>query len=393
MTLSRRGQAIALIVVLASVASVPLSGCASGSGQRQPRDMTLSAASAEPAAVPVPGLQVSPGQFVSLRLASSAGQSSGPSGSLDVALSDVRTGAVVRRLLPATTSTGMSVSGLALDRAGDLWITYSKGPDYAGDTASGDPQPHTCASQIDVVHAGTGRVTVFLRTGNNTLISDARPSPDGTELVYTESACIAYFDSYLRVTDLRTSRSWTIAQALPACHLLTGPAWSADARTLLVDYGPDSQPGGPVQGPCPQWWAGRLVRVDAGVAQSGLSGTSIRADPGCQTDAVAGDADGGMLAVEECGTAPEYLNGPADLLVLDNSSRAVRRFPLGDCADGSGIAVDQAGTSALISAYMNCGPGGSGPVTRLWEYADGRLRPVTSISGETGGALTMLAWP
>jgi hypothetical protein len=233
-------------------------------------------------------------------------------GFLEVALGDVRTGAVVRRLLPASASSGMQVSGLALDRAGDLWITYSEGPAYGADVAGGDPRPYTCAGEIDEVHADTGCVTVFLRTGGNVLISGARPSPDGTRLAYTESACTAYYDAHLRVTDLRSGRSWTIGQSAPHCHLLTSPAWSANGRDLLVGYGPPGQTAysGP-QGTCPAWSAGRLVQLDALTGQPGLAGTTVPADPGCQITSVAGDTGGGMLAIEGCGTAPEYTDGPA----------------------------------------------------------------------------------
>jgi hypothetical protein len=67
-----------------------------------------------------------------------------------VALGDVRAGAVVRRLLPASAGTGMQVSGLALHRAGDLWITYSRLP-RAGDPAVGVSRRHTPA---DHYHPG-----------------------------------------------------------------------------------------------------------------------------------------------------------------------------------------------------------------------------------------------
>ena len=335
---------------------------------------------------------VPPGQFVSLRFAPAGQQSPGPMGFLEVALGDVRTGVVVRRLLPASAD-GMQVSGLALDRAGDLWVTYSKGPAYGGDVAGGDPRPDTCANEIDEVHAGTGRVTVFLRTGDNVLLSGARPSPDGTRLVYIESACVAYYDAYLRVADLGSGRSWTIGQNLPRCHLLTSPAWSVNGRELLVGYGPPGQSGysGP-QGTCPAWSAGRLVRLDALTGQPGLAGTTVRADPGCQITSVASDAGGGVLAIEGCGTAPEYTSGAARLPVLSASSHPVGRLSLGRCADGSELAVNQAGTGTLISVYLYCNPPGHpGPVTRLWEYRGGTLRLITSIPGDTSGA-RMMAW-
>jgi hypothetical protein len=380
--------------LLGVAAAVLLTACAHGTGHAsgQSRATAGPSASAEPAAARVPGWRVPPGQFVSLRFAPAGQQSPGPMGFLEVALGDVRTGAVVRRLLPASAGGGMQVSGLALDRAGDLWVTYSKGPAYGGDVAGGDPRPDTCANEIDEVQAGTGRVTVFLRTGDNVLLSGARPSPDGTRLVYIESACVAYYDAYLRVTDLGSGRSWTIGQNLPRCHLLTSPAWSVNGRELLVSYGPPGQSGysGP-QGTCPVWSAGRLVRLDALTGQAGLAGTTVRADPGCQITSVASDA-GGVLAIEGCGTAPEYTSGPARLLVLSASSHPVGRLSLGKCADGSELAVNQAGTDTLISAYLYCNPPGHpGPVTRLWEYRGGTLRLITSIPGDTSGA-RMMAW-
>jgi hypothetical protein len=108
-----RGAAGAL---LALVAAVLLTGCAPGTGQAggQPRATAgtwATAASAEPAAAPVPGWRVSPGQFVALRFAPAGQQADGPLGFLEVALGDVRTGAVVRRLLPASAGSGMQVSG------------------------------------------------------------------------------------------------------------------------------------------------------------------------------------------------------------------------------------------------------------------------------------------
>ena len=182
-------------------------------------------------------------------------------GFLEVALGDVRTrccGPAASRLRPAAACRFR----LALDRARDLWITYSKGRADGGDVAGGDPRPDTCANEIDEAH-GPGRVTVFLRTGDNVLISGARPSPDGTRLVYTEAACAAYFDAHLRVTDLGSGRSWTIGHSVPRCHLLTSPAWSATARTRSSATGRPARPANSrPQGTCPAWPAGRLVQLD-----------------------------------------------------------------------------------------------------------------------------------
>jgi hypothetical protein len=325
---------------------------------------------------------VGPDQFVSLRDTASDDEV--------VALSDVPTGKLVRDLLPAVTASGMQVTGLAVDHAGDVWITYSKGPAYQNDTSGGDPKPGSCANQVDVVHAGTGRVTVALRTAGNVLIWGAQPSPDGRELVYRESPCTGYEETYLSVTSLFSEQHWSIGQGLPDCHLLAGAAWSMNGKTLLTDYGPAAQPYsyGVNSGACVQWWAGRLVQVNASTAQQGLAGRTVLADPNCQIDAVSSMADGGALAVEGCGGGPEFMTGPVSLLVIGADGRIARRLPLGACADGADIAMDQAGTAALVSAYLSCGTDHS---TQLWEYRDGALRHVLGLPGD-GGAMTMLAW-
>jgi hypothetical protein len=361
-----------------ALAITVLAGCGSAAG---PQRAALTATGS--AAGPVPGWRLSAGQFVSERYSSD--------GTQFITLSDAATGAVVRRLLPATASGGMQVTGLALDRGGDLWITYSKGPDYQGDVSNGDPRPGSCANQVDVVHAGTGLVTVALRTGGNVLIWGAQPSPDGRELVYRESGCTAYETSYLQVKGIWSEQHWSIGQGLPDCHLLAGAAWSVNGRTLLVDYGPPTTPYSydPSPGGCPQWWAGRLVRVSAEIGQSWLAGPTVLADPGCQIDAVGGTNGGGALAIEGCGGGPDFNSGPVRLLIIGADGRIARRMTLGACADGSEIAMNQVGTAALIGTYFGCDP--AGQVSRLWEYRDGTLRTITSMPGN-GGAEGMLAW-
>ena len=102
----------AIAALLAVAAAVLLTACAHGTGQAggQPRATAGTWASAEPAAAPVPGWRVLPGQFVSLRFAPASQQAQGPMGFLEVALGDVRTGAVVRRLFPASASSGTGFS-------------------------------------------------------------------------------------------------------------------------------------------------------------------------------------------------------------------------------------------------------------------------------------------
>ena len=363
-----------LVIIAAALSVAACASASTGTASLDARPVTA-----------VPHWDVGPDQFVSLRY--------GTKGNQFIALSDVSAGALVRDVLPATAANGMQVTGLALDHAGDLWITYSKGPSYAGPAISSGPaipRPHTCANQVDVVHTGTGRVTVALRTGDNVLIWGAQPSPDGRELVYRESACTAYEDSYLEIKNLFSEQQWSIGQDLPECHLLAGVAWSANGRGLLADYGPASQPFRYSQATngCTQWWAGRLVQVSASAPQRGLAGTTVLADPGCQIDAVGGTADGGALAVEGCGGGPEFDSGPVSLLVIGANGRIDRRLSLGGCADQAQIAMNQADTAALVSVYFSCAP----PTTDVWEYRDGTLRPVLRAPGN-GGAISMLTWP
>ena len=246
---------------------------------------------------------------------------------------------------------------------------------------------------IAILHAATGRITTFLRTGDNVLISGAVPSPDGRLLAYSESGCATgYFDSYLRVTDLGTGRSWTIGQGLPRCHLITSPSWSTDGQALIVGYAPATLPAYTgQQGTCSVPRRERLVSLPAAAAQTGLAGRTAGADPGCQITSAAGTAGGGMLAIEACG-GNGYLSGPARLLVLDARLGLVRRITLGRCTDGNELAADLPGLSVLVSAYLYCNPPGRpGPVTRLWSYRGGVLRPITSVRGDTLG-ISLMAW-
>lgn len=220
----------------------------------------------------------------------------------------------------------MQVTGLSLGHSGNLWITYSKGPVYQNDTAGGDPRPDSCANEIDILHAATGRLSVFLRTGGNVLLSGATPSPDGRLLAYAESGCVTgYFNSYLQVTELSTGRNWTIGQGLARCHLVTNPSWSTDGSALLVGYAPAAAPAytGP-QGTCSAPGPERLVRLNPAAAQAGMNGSVAAAGPGCEITSVAGIAGGGVLAVEACG-GQLYLSGPARLLVLDAHLRQLHR--------------------------------------------------------------------
>lgn len=332
-----------------------------------------------------------PGQFIAVRLAPKGQQRPGPGGFLEVAVSSVKTGAIVRRLLPADRD-GMSVDGLSLDRSGNLWITYSKGPVYQNDLAGGDPKPRSCANEIAILHAAIGRLSVFLRTGNNVLISAATVSPRGGLLAFTESGCATgYLNNYLRITDLRTRHSWTIGRSLARCRFITSPAWSLDGRSLLVAYAPHVGRAytGPL-GTCGAMGPERLVQLTT-AAQPGLAGNSFAGGRSCQITSAAPAAGGRIAVVQACGGS-DYISGAARLLILSAHLRLLRQFTLGRCTDGNELSADRNGRGILVSAYLYCNPPGRpGPVTRLWSYTRGRLRLITSVPGGML-AVSMMTW-
>lgn len=353
-----------------------LAACSSGAGQPAGRGRTPTPASTA-------GVSAR-GDFVAL--ANSAGAPA-------IMLFDSRTGDAVRKLLPGTRD-GMTVTGLSLDRSGNLWITYSSGPRLkAPGLAGGEPEPNTCANEIAVLHASTGRVSVFLHTGDNIQISAASISPDGQQLAYLESGCATgYFNSYIRVTEIASGRSWAIGQQVPRCHAITDPVWTSDGRDLVVAYAPPAAAHwhGP-QGTCQAPLREELVRVPAAAAQPMLRGSVAQAQAHCQITSAAGLAGGQVLAIEACG-GPQYLAGPARLLLYDSRLRLARQLPLGRCTDGNELSADRTGSQVLVAAYLFCNPPGTTPpVTRLWDYRDGALRPVTAVPGG-GSPFRLMTW-
>jgi hypothetical protein len=97
------------------------------------------------------------------------------------------------------------------------------------------------------------------------------------------------------------------------------------------------------------------------------------------------------MAIEGCGGQGGIL-GPAVLLVLDAHLRLIRQVALERCTDGNELSIGQADGSVLVSAYLYCNPPGKpAPVTRLWNYADGKLRLIMGVPGGTL-AVSLMTW-
>jgi hypothetical protein len=308
-----------------------------------------------------------------------------------VMLGDAATGRLLGRLLPPALGP-MAAQGAAVARDGGVWVTYGKPAAALGRTAGGDPQAHTCAGEIVVLRAGAApRVSVWLRAGDNVTLGQAVPSPDGRLVAYTEAGCAtAPSGQFLRVTDLRTRRSWTIGAGLPGCHLFTTPAWSADGRQLAEGYAaanrPYDTPGGMCTGPQTE----RLLRLDARAPQRGASGEVSSPDGNCQVQSAAGLAGGGTLVLEQCGRSLNPAKDFAALLPLSAGGRPGRQASLGRCTFTRQLAPDGGGRHVLVSAAVDCASSVASSGYRLWSYAGGQRRLVAA--GRPGTWQWPLAW-
>lgn len=307
-----------------------------------------------------------------------------------VDLADAATGRDLGRLLPVTWA-GMRAQGVSVDRGGDVWVTYSTGP-RRGSPGLSFPKPHTCGNEIVRLSAhGAPRESVYLRTGDDVLIGQAVPSPDGRLLAYTGQGCTDGRNGlYLRVTDLRTGKSWTIGRGLPGCHVLTTPAWSADSRQLIEGYAAANPPYNLGPNACNGPGTERLLRLGARLPQPGAAGQVSSPGGNCQVTAAAGLPGGGALALEDCGRSQDYSKDFAALLPFGADGRPGPQVPLGRCTAPGHLTADQSSGDVLLSARVDCDPTSiRSPVsTQLWTYSGGRARLAATTQG-----MDLWEWP
>jgi hypothetical protein len=315
-----------------------------------------------------------------------------------VELGDAATGAITGKLVPALYD-GMHADGAAVGRDGTVWVTYSKGPAVRQvGFGPGFAQPGTCGNEIVEwnLQGATPRAAVYQRSGDNVLLGQAVPSPDGQLLAYTEQPCeLTARGVYLRVTAVSGGKTWTIGQRLPGCHVLTTPAWSAGGTQLLEGYAAANQPyGNDVSDFCTGPGTERLLRLDATTSQPGVSGQVTSPDGNCQAESVAGLAGGGALVLQSCGRSQDYARDFAALLVVAADGQRQQAISLGGCSQPGQLAGDSSGGSVLATATVDCTPTSS---TRpritddLWDYSGGRLRLVAAAPATDRGP-AQVAW-
>jgi hypothetical protein len=385
--------------VLAStvLAGLAIAGCTASS---QPAAALSPAASASsgtggPAGPLASADGAAPRDFVAL-VGTPAARAPEPA-SAGLYLGSAATGTIAtRRLIPAVYD-GMRADGAAVGRDGNVWATYSKGPaivpDGFGPTIF---SPDTCGDAVVEwnLQGSTPRATVYQRSGDNVLLGQAVPSPNGQLLAYTEQPCnINGTGVYLRVTDVSSKRSWTIGQALPGCHILSTPAWSADGTQLLEGYAAANLPYNAGADFCTGPQTERLLRLDALAAQPGAAGQVTSPDGNCQVNSVAGLAGGSTLVLEGCGRSQDYALDFGALLVVGPDGRHQRTIRFGACSGGRQLAGDASGGSVLIAGTTDCDPASarSRLTSDLWDYSGGRLRLIAATP-ESGREPNVIAW-
>lgn len=299
-----------------------------------------------------------------------------------------RTDGSVERVLMSTKRGDLMVNGLAL-RGQELFVTYSAGPRCSSGVAGCGPQPGTCGAEVDRVDLSTDARSVVWKVGRDTLLAGGEPSPDGTRIAALTSPCVpSYFNQHLVVRDLANGATVTIGGALPRCHVLGSPAWTGDGKHLVVAYAPatGAAPYSGSDGTCTSTATTSLLKVDARTGQPGIDGVRRAAPSGCTYWSVAARA-GDVYAVVGCG--PLGIHGPASVQRLTDDLVPQRTWPIGNCTDGSSIAINKTG-SVLVAAYLFCNPplahqAPTDPVTVLDRIdADGLQR----VSAAPGGTTT-----
>jgi hypothetical protein len=320
-----------------------------------------------------------PDTFVSTRV----GESATGAPTYTVAISDARTGRALRTLYTLP-SDGTRVSGTAIGPDGDIWITVNRGPKMLGHTADGNPQPHTCASIIVTVDPRTGtRQTVFTG-GDDELLTDAQPSPDGHRVAYVHGGCAAARTvERLEVRQLASGQVTDLHVSSTPCNFLFDPRWTADGRDLAFGQ---ADPGQDCNTPA----ASKLAVVSAASVPRTTPVVSAPAAPNCSVAAVTTTTDG-FASVEQCRAPnsqfpePIFIDGAVQLVRYDRHLEPISRVSLGQCDDGASIAGTPRSSAVIVSNYQFCAAtGASSPATKLFTDDAARLRLITTIHlGET----------
>jgi hypothetical protein len=364
----RGGPVVAVIAAVCVVAVIAVSVAAiSATDRGSHAPVATGRGSHSPASV------AAPTTFVSSRF--------GSGGRTLIVLSDARTGAVVKTLLSVPSVPGTSVSGTAIAPNGEVWVTLNTGPACTSNGNGCGPKPHSCSSTVIAVSIQTGTERTVLRGGDDELITDVQPSPTGDRIAYLHSGCVtSFFDNSLRIRNHGNGRVVSIGDALPRCHLLFQPRWTADGKHLAVVYAEASTPnyqGG--QGTCSQPKAATLVVVSAEASQPRVEGPAAPLDAGCEVDAIAVTEDG-YAGIEHCGAI--YISGPVRLVRYTRDLRPTTHALLGQCEDGASLAGNVHTDTVIASTYQFCNPPDTTPpTTKVFLATSSHLQLLLALPG------------
>lgn len=285
-----------------------------------------------------------PKSFVAVRLLSAQPVSWG------VTVNNAANGNLEEVVLPQTWE-GMTANSTAVDQAGRVWVTLSRGPRCSTPgLATCHPVPGSCASAVVRINPRTGDPEAMLEGSDNEFIEDAQPSPNGKYLAYVVAPCTLASDHYLRIRDLITGRSWTIGKRLMACQSLSSVAWSPNGKDLAIDY-ERSRPSTPIAHGCGTSQSGELAVVPAMRGAVDFPGRRVRM-ANCQADAVAATTKG-YAAVEACGSLNGFQrrSGPASLVLFDRGLHVTSRTSIGACLWGSVELASGAWEFSLLGVF------------------------------------------
>lgn len=279
-----------------------------------------------------------------------------------------------------------------------VWLTEDYGPRYRKPALEGgDPAPDSCGSRIVVFNARTGALKRILSLPSALLIGEGSPSPNGKRVAIPAVGCARSFgERHQLLVNLHTGRRSTIGSDAIPCHTLLSAQWSSDGSKVLFPFGPSRlsknskkiRNGHYIEPGCRFSLPNDLAIVASRGATEIKASDLIKPQPGCTFESAVFDREG-IAAMLACiagrahHRAGEGANFPdVYLLQFNHAHKIVRRFLLsynGQQSEGDALAAGRHGNSLLATVHLRQ-VHGDGGTQRVYEYADGHVRPIRRYS-------------
>jgi hypothetical protein len=223
----------------------------------------------------------------------------------------------------------------------------------------------------------TGASHTVFAGGDDELLTDVQPSPDGHRVAYLHGGCAARTVETLEVRQLDSGQVTDLYVSSTPCNSLFEPRWTADGRDLAfgqADPSPD----------CNTPAAAKLAVVSAESVPPPTPPVSVASAPNCSVAAVTTTADG-FASVEQCRAQtsqfpePIFIDGPVQIVRYNRDLEPISRVSLGQCDDGASIAGTPRSSAVIVSNYQFCAATGAQvPATKLFADDAAGLRLITT---------------